>query len=292
MPAASLARRETALSSVPPTGYIQTRDGVSLFVRDWHDGGPAAATVLFVSSWALPSDSWSCQMQALRAAGLRCIAYDRRGHGRSGDPGRGYDFDTLADDLAAVIEALDLRRVTLVGHSMAAGEIVRYLSRHGAQRVAGMVLVGCTTPCLARSADNPEGIDPAILDHVAGELADDFPRWVENNLAPFGGGLCSAPRLEWVRAMALQTSLQALLGCSHANTHADFRAELPAIRVPALLVHGDQDVSCPLPLTAQRTAALLPDARLRVYEGAPHGLPYTHGARLCADLLGFVRELA
>ncbi|MGO4332974.1 alpha/beta fold hydrolase [Cupriavidus sp. 2TAF22] len=270
--------------------YVQTRDGVSLFVRDWHDGS-AAGVVLFVASWALYSDSWGAQMVALRAAGLRCIAYDRRGHGRSGDPGRGYDFDTLADDLADVIEALDLRRVTLVGHSMAAGEIVRYLSRHGASRVAGMVLVGCTTPCLAQSADNPDGIAPALLEQVAGELAGDFPLWVENNLAPFGGGLCSAPRLEWVRAMALQTSLPALLGCNHANAYADFRAELPAIRVPALLVHGDNDVSCPLPLTAQRTAALLPDARLAVYAGAPHGLPYTHGARLSADILGFVRGL-
>ncbi|EHP44341.1 twin-arginine translocation pathway signal [Cupriavidus basilensis OR16] len=139
-----------------------TRDGVSLFVRDWHDGTPAADVVLFVASWALPSDSWSGQMLALQAAGMRCIAYDRRGHGRSADPGRGYDFDTLADDLADVIDAFGLRRVTLVGHSMAAGEIVRYLSRHGAGRVAGIVLVGCTTPCVRRSEDNPDGIDAAV----------------------------------------------------------------------------------------------------------------------------------
>ncbi|MHA7682957.1 alpha/beta fold hydrolase [Cupriavidus sp. PET2-C1] len=272
-------------------GHVLTREGVSLFVRDWHTGNPAADVVLFAASWALPSDAWSGQMQALHAAGMRCIAYDRRGHGRSSDPGHGYDFDTLADDLADVIDALGLRRVTLVGHSMAAGEIVRYLSRHGAGHVAGIVLVGCTTPCVPRSDDNPDGIDPALLAQAAAELADDFPLWVENNLAPFGGGLCSAPRLAWVRAMALQTSLQALLGCNHASVHADFRAELPAIKVPALLVHGDNDASCPIALTAERTAALLPNARLTVYAGAPHGLPFTHARRLGADILAFVREL-
>lgn len=265
--------------------FVEAVDGTPLFVRDWGAGKP----VVFVASWSLPSESWTYQMLALREHGLRCVAYDRRGHGRSGDPGGGYDFDTLADDLARVIEALDLWDATLVGFSMAGGEIVRYLTRHGRARVAGAVLIGTTTPMLGRAADNPGGVDPAGFEAFrSGPLMQDFPNWVDENMAPFVTPAVSPGTRNWVRDMALRTSGLALLECSRAITGADFRAELPAIDVPMLLVHGDSDITCPLDLTGRATAALLPNARLSVYEGAPHGLFLSHRDRLNAELVAFV----
>ena len=143
--------------------FIETRDGTQLFYRDWGSGAP----LVFISGWALTSDCWGYQMAPLSDSGLRCIAYDRRGHGRSSDPGRGFDYDTLADDLAAVLDALDLKNVTLVAHSMAGGEAVRYLSRHGSKRVARVALIGATLPFLTKTADNPDGIDPAVFENGA-----------------------------------------------------------------------------------------------------------------------------
>lgn len=267
--------------------FIRTTDGVNLFYRDWGEGPP----VVFVASWSMPSDSWSYAMLALSEQGLRCVAFDRRGHGRSSDPGLGYDFDTLADDIAAVLDALDLRGITLVGHSMAGAEIVRYLTRHGSSRIARIVLVSTTTPLLMRTADNPNGIDAAVFESMrADQLMRDFPKWIEDNLGPFGTPQTSPQMLEWVRSMALQASLQALVHLNRALTREDFRAELTGISVPALVIHGDQDVSCPIDLTGRATAELVPGAQLKVYEGAPHGLFVTHIDRLNADLLAFVRD--
>lgn len=266
---------------------IVTRDGVRLFHRDWGEGRP----VLFVASWSLPSDSWAYAMLALREAGLRCVAYDRRGHGRSDDPGRGFDLDTLADDLAAVADALDLREAVLVGFSMGGAEIVRYLTRHGAGRVARIVLIGSTTPMLARSACNPDGIDPAALEAFRREtLMRDFPGWVDEAMIPFVTEAVSPGLRGWVRTMALRTSALALVECNRALTAADQRAELRAITVPALVIHGTEDATCPLALTGRRTASLLPHARLTLYDGAPHGLFLTHRDRLNADLIAFARE--
>ena len=154
--------------------FIEARDGTSLFYRDWGTGKP----LVFLSGWTLSTEMWTHQMVPLSERGLRCIAYDRRGHGRSSDPGRGYDYDTLADDLAAVLEALELRDVTLVGHSMASGELVRYLTRHGAERVSGLVfLAPAATPFLLKTADHPQGVDGAVFEHVRTQvLLKDFPR--------------------------------------------------------------------------------------------------------------------
>ncbi len=153
--------------------FIETRDGTQLFYRDWGSGAP----LVFISGWALTSDCWGYQMAPLSDSGLRCIAYDRRGHGRSSDPGRGFDYDTLADDLAAVLDALDLKNVTLVTHSMAGGEAVRYLSRHGSKRVARVALIAATLPFLTKTADNPDGIDPAVFENARRNvLLRDFPK--------------------------------------------------------------------------------------------------------------------
>jgi non-heme chloroperoxidase len=267
-----------------PAISIRTRDGVGLFCRDWGDGPP----LVFVASWSLPSDSWTYQMLALCEAGFRCVAYDRRGHGRSDDPGRGFDFDTLADDLAAVMDTLDLRGATLVGFSMGTGEVVRYLSRHGAARVARIVLIGTTTPMLARTADNPDGIDPAVFEAFRRDwLMRDFPGWIDANMVPFVTPETPLGLRNWVRDMALRTSGQALVECNRSLTAADFRDELRALTVPTLVVHGEHDATCPLDLTGRPTAALIPGAQLAVYENAPHGLFLTHREQLNADLLAF-----
>ena len=269
------------------TSPIRRPDGVGLFHRDWGDGPP----VVFVASWSLPSDSWAYQMLALSEAGCRCIAYDRRGHGRSDDPGRGFDLDTLADDLAAVLQALDLRSATLVGFSMGAAEIVRCLTRHGTSRVARIALIGTTTPMLAHAADNPLGVDPAVCEAFRREsLMQDFPGWIDDNMVPFVTPDTPPGLRNWVRDTALRTSAKALLACNRTLTQADLRAELPALTVPTLVIHGEHDMTCPLDLTGRPTAALVSGARLMVYEGAPHGLFLTHMARLNADLLAFARD--
>ena len=283
----AIAERRTASSGaanrVGP--YIETRDGTQLFYRDWGTGAP----LVFISGWALTSESWAYQMAPLSESGLRCIAYDRRGHGRSSDPGRGFDYDTLADDLAAVLDTLDLQNVTLVTHSMAGGEAVRYLSQYGSKRVARVALIGATLPFLTKTADNPDGIDPAVFENGRRNvLMRDFPKALRDNLRPFVVPETSQALLDWIEGLMLQCSMKALLDCNKALAATDFRAEVAKINVPTLIVHGDKDVSAPLALSGRKTAALLPDAIVKIYEGAPHGLLYTHTERLNKDLQEFV----
>ncbi|HKR36311.1 MAG TPA: alpha/beta hydrolase [Steroidobacteraceae bacterium] len=283
----AIAERRTARSGaanrVGP--YIETRDGTQLFYRDWGTGAP----LVFISGWALTSESWAYQMAPLSESGLRCIAYDRRGHGRSSDPGRGFDYDTLADDLAAVLDALDLQNVTLVTHSMAGGEAVRYLSRYGSKRVARVALIGATLPFLTKTADNPDGIDPAVFENGRRNvLMRDFPKALRDNLRPFVVPETSQALLDWIEGLMLQCSMKALIDCNKALAATDFRAEVAKINVPTLIVHGDKDVSAPLALSGRKTAALLPNAIVKIYEGAPHGLLYTHTERLNKDLQEFV----
>jgi pimeloyl-ACP methyl ester carboxylesterase len=269
--------------------YVATSGGVELFYRDWqpeatHGNGK---TIVFVPSYSLPGDMWACQMLPLARQGFRCIAYDRRGHGRSSDPGGGYDYDTLADDLAAVIDALDLSRVTLVGYSMGGAEAVRYLTRHGSARVARLALIASTLPMLMKTPDNPDGIDCACVDAFRQDLASDYPRWLADNARPFAGPGASQAMIDWIREMALRTSHHALFACNETVSRGDFRNELRDIDVPTLIVQGDRDVSNPLELTSQRTARLIPNARLVVYEGAPHGIFLSDAARLTADIAAF-----
>jgi pimeloyl-ACP methyl ester carboxylesterase len=276
--------------SVVAPNTIATADGVHLFYRDWPGSHAQAKAVLFVGGWSMHSTSWGYQMMALQLRGLRCIAFDRRGHGRSSDPGGGYDFDTLAGDIAAVIEGLDLRDVTLVGHSMGCNEIVRYLSRYGSGRVERIALLGPMTPGVTLSQTNPDGVDPSLLEQFRSlQLLRDFPLWIEENIEPFVPG-ANATTKAWLAAMALDNSLQALHDCHAAVQGADMVDELRAIDVPVLIVAGDQDVSAPLELTARRSAALIPDVRLRVIEGAAHGMFLTHVERVNAELLEFIGE--
>ena len=223
-------------------------------------------------------------MFRLTEQGIRCVAVDRRGHGRSGQPDRGYDFETLADDLAAVMEQLDLREVTLVGHSMGCGEVVHYLAAHATRRVARAVLIGTITP----GANPPEtgayekGRAALIKDQhgVIAKAAPDFFGAAKNPV--------SEETLRWwARMMIDECSLKVMLDLFRVFKTTDFRPQLSAIRVPTLLIHGDSDTSTLLDVTAKRTAPLIAGSRLKIYENAAHGLPFTHTERLIADLLAF-----
>lgn len=259
---------------------IQAPDGTELFYRDWGAGRP----VVFVHGLLLSSDMWWYQMMHVSGHGGRAVAYDRRGHGRSDDPGAGYEFDTLADDLAAVLDGLDLTDVTLVGHSMGGGEIARYLSRHGHRRVARIALVSSTVPQL--------GVGPDAAAAHLGTLRTSYGRWVAENAAlSFGDGLPGGEISELDREHAIRdwmgVSLHAAVACTAANLAADFTAELGAITAPALVVHGDHDVFAPLESCGRQAAALITDSRLVVYEDAAHMPQLSHSDRLSADLLAF-----
>jgi non-heme chloroperoxidase len=266
-------------------GVIKARDGANLAYRSWGEG----PTILFVAAWALPSQAWQYQMAPLAEAGFRCVAFDRRGHGRSDDPGAGYDIDTLASDIAAVADALDLREIVLVGHSMGGAECVRYLTNHGSARVRRLVLVAPTTPCLGKAPDNPDGLDPVVFKGMRAAFRSDFPGIVGANLLPFVNETTSPQMIDWILSMMTNCTLQAVVECNRAFSTADLRAELPRIRMPTLIIQGDADASAPIDLTGRKTAALLPNARFEVYRGAPHGLLYTHMERLTGDLRTFAQ---
>jgi non-heme chloroperoxidase len=262
--------------------YVHIADGHQLFVRDW-GSGPA---MLFLAGWAMDSRLWGETMVALNAQGIRTIAYDRRGHGRSSDPGVA-DYDLLADDLAAVIDALDLDDLVIVAHSGASGEAIRYISRYGASRIARLVLVGATGPCMLARADNPYGFPAEAADPVLAELVSDLAGWIDRNAEPFAPG--ASPRvIDWLGAMILDCSRRLVVDFQRAIVHADLRDEAAALRLPVTILHGDRDVSAPVDLTARRYAALIPHARVIIYEGAPHGLMITDRERLCADLAASV----
>jgi non-heme chloroperoxidase len=256
--------------------YLNAND-TTLHYTDWGGDGPP---VVLVHAWALSSAMWNYQLPALAAAGLRCVTYDRRGHGRSDVPGlAAYDYDALADDLAAVLEALDVRGATLVGYSAGAGDVVRYVSRHGAERVDRVALLAPTTPQLPPA-------DPSAL------MAD-VPQWCADNAeAFFGTRPSSAGMRDWVTRMIVDTPLPVVLQTAMAFATTDFSDELRAFPRPALVIHGDQDASAPLEVTGAPTAELLPDAELRVYAGAGHGLFAADAARLNADLLEYVGRAA
>lgn len=245
--------------------------------------------MVFMAGWTLTSEAWAYQAAELSDQGVRCIAYDRRGHGRSDDPGRGYDIDTLADDLDSVLTALELRGVTIVAHSMASGEITRYLTRHGRDRIARVVYLAPTTPFLTRTADNPQGVPAAYFEQARKTWTTDFPRWLDDNTDPFVTPATSAGMKDWIKSIMLTCSMKAAVECNKAMVSADFRRELSQISVPCLVIQGDKDASAPLSLTGRRTAELIPGATLTVYEGAPHGLFITHMERLNADLLAYAR---
>jgi len=268
------------------TGSVTTRDGTQLFVQQWGSGRP----VLFVHGWGLSSEIWAKQFVQLADAGLRCVAYDRRGHGRSDVPSGGYDMDSLADDLASVIDDLGLHDVMLVGHSMGCAEIARYIGGHGDGRITSVALLAPTTPFLLHTADNPYGALESAWDSMRAKISTDFPQWIEENKRPFFTSETSAAAMDWVARLMAATPLPAALCTHRAFTTFDFRPDLAKIARPTLVLHGDKDASAPLDITGRRTAAMIAGARLKIYPGAPHGLFLTHAKEVNADLLSFARS--
>ena len=268
--------------------FIETADRTSLFVTEWGSGPP----VVFTHAWGLRSDQWTYQVPALAGAGLRCVLYDRRGHGRSDRPAAGYDIDTLADDLAAVIDHFDLHEATLVAHSLGSKKAIRYLTRHGEGRIARLILIAPITPLLRRTTDNPDGLDPALIDANYAAVAANVPKWCADFEAAgpyFGSSPGGSPGLiDWTTRMIVDTPLPVLLETLKVNADVDMRTELQEIQVPALIVHGDQDASAPIDLTGRKTAELIGGATLTVYPGAGHGLYASDHDTLNADLLAFI----
>jgi non-heme chloroperoxidase len=281
IPAAADKRREPQSRRQP---YIETSDGTALFYQDWGEG----KSILFISSMCLNSQIWQYNMLPLSDRGFRCVAYDRRGHGRSMQPGRGYDYDTLADDLACVVNQLDLRAVTLVGHSMGAGEIVRYMSRHGAGRVARIVLVAPGLPFMSKTPDNPEAQERTVSEQTFASWYRDYPNWIFSGARSFVMPETSDGQLEWIESMCMQVSLKAVVDCYHAVLETDFRREVAAITLPTMIVQGDKDTAAPIDFTGRRTAHLIKGSLFKVYSGAPHGLIVTHAEQFNNDLAQFI----
>jgi non-heme chloroperoxidase len=278
---------QTSSHAKPRAGdFIETSDGVKLAYTDWGAGKP----VVFIHAWALPSAMWDYQIGALSEQGLRCIAYDRRGHGRSSKPGGGYDCDTLADDLSALLTQLDLYGVTLVSHSFGSAEVVRYLTRHGAGRIEKIVLIApAALPFVMKTSDNPNGIPAEQLEFFRTRvLQSDFPKWLEDGKKAFFVTDTSPSLQDWIKELMLTTPLPVAIETNRQVTSTDFRKELPGITVPTLIIQGDKDVSAPIDMTGRPTVALIPNAQFKIYEGAPHGLFLTHKDRLNADLLSFI----
>jgi non-heme chloroperoxidase len=273
-------------------GFIEAKDGTKLYYKDWGTGKP----VVLIHGWCINCDSWEYVMNDLPHRGLRCIAYDQRGCGRSDQPWTGYDYDTLSDDLQALLEHLDLREATLVGHSMGGGVVTRYLARHSAELVARAVLVATTTPLIAKTADNPEGVDRQYLEDSVAAMKTDRARYV-GGLAPVFFGAerpdenVSQEIIDWAIALTLQASPQAAVEMMRTNFLTDQRDELKGIRVPTLIIHGDADQTSPLEITGKRTNEIMPDSRLKIYEGEAHGLYITEANRLKEDLLEFINIL-
>jgi non-heme chloroperoxidase len=272
--------------------FVEASDRARLFYAEWGAG----RAVVFANGFGLPGDMWNYQRDDLADAGFRCITYDRRGHGRSERPASGYDMNTLADDLGSLIQGLDLTNAVLVGHSMGAAEVIRYLTRHGTARVSGIVLSAPTTPSLLKSDDRPGGLDPESLEASLDLLRRDAGTWLATSISsgPSYWGVnhhVSQLVSDWTRRQLIDTPPSVLIETSRALAYADFGAELRQISVPVLVIHGDADGSSVLGLTGRPTAAMIPDARLVVIHDAGHGLYVSEQAQYNAELIKFFASL-
>jgi non-heme chloroperoxidase len=273
-------------------GMITTQDGTQIYYKDWGKGQP----VVFSHGWPLSSDAWEYQMLFLASEGHRTIAHDRRGHGRSDQPSGGNEMDTYADDLAELIEALDLRDAVLIGHSTGGGEVTRYIGRHGTSRVAKAVLVSAIPPLMLKTEANPEGTPIEAFDEIrANMLANRSQFWKDLADGPFYGA--NRPGAEvsqgvrdafWLQGM--QGGLKNEYECVKAFSETDLTEDLKKFDVPTLIIHGDDDQIVPIVAAAYKSSKLVENSTLKVYEGGPHGLADTHKDQLNADLLEFLRE--
>jgi non-heme chloroperoxidase len=269
---------------------IKTRDGTEIYYNDWGSGQP----VVFSHGWPLSADAFEDQMYFLAAHGYRCIAHDRRGHGRSSQPWVGNDMDTYADDLAALVEALSLRDAIHVGHSTGGGEMARYIGRHGTKRVAKAVLIASVPPLLLQTADYPDGAPMAAFDQLrSAVLADRSQFWKDLSMAFYGYNRPGAKISEGVREsfwrQGMQAGFPAAYFCIKAFSETDQTEDLKKIDVPTLILHGDDDQIVPIGVSARRQVKLIRNATLKVYPGAPHGMCTTLKDKVNEDLLAFIK---
>ena len=267
---------------------ISTADSTKIHVSVWGDGPP----VLFAHAWALNGQMWDYQIPALTATGYRCIVADRRGHGRSDIATHGYDLDTLADDIACVLDTLDLRDVVLVGHSAGAQEIVRTVTRHGTDRVTGLVLSAPMTPCVLQRDDFPFGVAESAFEAVRTTWLDDFGTWVRDNTdAYFGDARVSDLLREKTTRMLIDTPLPVVLETHRTLTRADLRPDLAMLSLPVTVIHGTNDASAPIEATGRLTADMVAGATLVEIEGAGHGLYHGHTDRYNEELIAALRRV-
>jgi non-heme chloroperoxidase len=273
------------------TGHVTTKDNNEIFFKDWGSGQP----VLFSHGWPLTADAWDDAMMFVADNGYRGVAHDRRGGGRSSQPWDGNDLDAYADDVAAVIEHLDLNNVVLVGHSTGGGEITRYVGRHGTARVAKMLLVGAIPPLMLKTDKNPEGQPIEVFDGLRKGLLADRSQFYEDLSAPFYGANRPGSKVSqglrdqfWEQSMTV--GLKGAYDCIKAFSETDLTMDLEAIDVPTLFIHGDDDQIVPFPDSAAKASKIVKGAQLKVYEGAPHGLTSTMKDKFHNDLLTFLRS--
>ena len=272
------------------TSPVGSGKSIKLHYTDLGVGKP----VIFIHGWPLNHEMWEHQLMELPQHNLRCIAYDRRGFGKSDRPWESYDYDTLADDLKAIIDGLDLKDVTLVGFSIGGGEIARYIGKYGTSKISKVVFVSAVTPFMLKTDANTEGVDKSTFDEMVDNIKKDRPAFLANFGKQFYGvnmlsHPVSQPFLDWNQSHCLMASPKATVDCVRSFSETDFRHDLTKINVPVLIIHGDADKTVPINVSGDKTAQLIPQSKYIVYEGAPHGLFVTEKEKLNADLLDFIK---
>ena len=289
--AAAAAAKPAAAATGKTVNSITVKDGTVIHFKDWGTGTP----VVFSHGWPLQGDAWEDQMMFLASHGYRVIAHDRRGHGLSSQPWQGNDMDTYADDLAALLDALDIKGATLVGHSTGGGEVAHYIGRHGEKRVAKAVLVGAVPPQMVQSPTNPGGLPMSVFDGIRAGVLADRSQFFKDLSGPFYGANRPGSKVTqgqrdtfWLQGM--QCGIKNAYDCIKEFSEVDYTADLKKITVPTLVVHGSDDQIVPIDASGKASAKIIKHAKLIIYEGAPHGLPTTHKDRLNEDLLAFIKS--